>query len=240
MNSTTDNNTTECAHCGKEALYELDCGGLDPCCILCWTHYARPREEGESWEDYSTRLPFTVEGEEREITKKEIKERFDPLFEKALLSTPDEDRCILCERTLKDTTPSVLVEKEDEEGLLCMECWAFRKGEWEEEWEEEEKEGRCGRCGEDNGKGGTELWNDLCSSCDDAEWVNDDEVEGQCVYCKKDATYECDRCKKSEGSDGGKMCEGCYYEKGVALGEEILCGGCYWEHQNEPCRLEKS
>ena len=29
--------------------------------------------------------------------------------------------------------------------------------------------GECGRCGEDNNKGGTELWNDLCKKCDKIE-----------------------------------------------------------------------
>jgi hypothetical protein len=31
--------------------------------------------------------------------------------------------------------------------------------------------GECGRCGEENGKGGTPLWNDLCESCD-GEWCD--------------------------------------------------------------------
>ena len=77
----SDDEELECVHCGKKTSMELDCGGYDPCCIMCWTHYARPREDKESWEDYTGRLPFKVEGDERVITKEEIREHLEKAME---------------------------------------------------------------------------------------------------------------------------------------------------------------
>ena len=37
--------------------------------------------------------------------------------------------------------------------------------------------GECGRCGEDNGKGGTHLWADLCDDCDEHECPCDEDCE---------------------------------------------------------------
>lgn len=36
-------------------------------------------------------------------------------------------------------------------------------------------DGECGRCGEDNNKGGTALWCDLCADCDEEEDEEDEE-----------------------------------------------------------------
>jgi hypothetical protein len=57
--------------------------------------------------------------------------------------------------------------------------------------------------------------------------------EGECVYCKAEAVYECDRCKEAEGSDGGAMCRACAKEHGREVGSSFLCGGCFEEHGHE-------
>jgi hypothetical protein len=57
--------------------------------------------------------------------------------------------------------------------------------------------------------------------------------EGECVYCKEEAVYDCDRCKEADGSDGGAMCRACAREHGHEVGEVLLCGGCFEEHGHE-------
>ena len=53
-------------------------------------------------------------------------------------------------------------------------CAKHREGGDEEEFPET---GRCGRCCEDNNKGGSALWNDLCKECDKAEWRGEEEKQ---------------------------------------------------------------
>jgi hypothetical protein len=72
-----------------------------------------------------------------------------------------------CPRKVKDTE-------------LCEKCFVLGGGELEEEDDDEEdfpEKGRCGRCGEDNGKGGTELWCDLCDDCDGGDEEDDEDEE---------------------------------------------------------------
>ena len=47
----------------------------------------------------------------------------------------------------------------------CPECEECREANYPET-------GECGRCGEENGKGGSPLWNDLCEDCDRHESGN--------------------------------------------------------------------
>ena len=86
-------NSLECLHCGKQTSFELDCGGYDPCCIVCWTKYARPRGEKESWIDYTSRLPFKVEGDERVITKEEIEKHLEEAKENVEEREEEEEQC---------------------------------------------------------------------------------------------------------------------------------------------------
>jgi len=47
----------KCPHCDGEMTEEFPSGGVDVICKDCYTHYCRPREEGEGLEDYLTRHP---------------------------------------------------------------------------------------------------------------------------------------------------------------------------------------
>jgi hypothetical protein len=64
--------------------------------------------------------------------------------------------------------------------------------------------GECGRCGDDNNKGGTELWNDLCDDCDKHEAPKCAE-EGCENHAAKNEYYP-----NSEGGKYWTLCEECY------------------------------
>lgn len=83
------------------------------------------------------------------------------------------------------------VEK-DEDGV----AWEYHGD--EDKWTRIPAIGECGRCGGDNGKGGTELWCDLCEVCDRHEWGVDNETcecgaekgKGECRACEEDRDFE--------------------------------------------------
>lgn len=88
------------------------------------------------------------------------------------------------------------------------------------------------------------IHDEKCTMCfpraeegDDEDDESDEEdspaEEGECVYCKAESVYECDRCKEADGSDGGAMCRGCAKEHGHDVGDVFLCGGCFEEHGHE-------
>ena len=49
-----------CAHCGRNTEKGFPSGGDDKICGRCFTSYCRPQEQGESFDAYTTRLPFEL------------------------------------------------------------------------------------------------------------------------------------------------------------------------------------
>lgn len=61
---------------------------------------------------------------------------------------------------LTDICDNIICEDCAEGCEYCPDCDEEKEGEFP-------AQGKCGRCGEDNGKGGTELWCDLCEDCEE-------------------------------------------------------------------------
>jgi len=72
--------------------------------------------------------------------------------------------------------------------------------------------GVCGRCGDDNGKGGTPLWCDLCEDCDAWNDDGDDEEEDvgegeeECVFCGDEVGFGNN---PSPVCEKGRACDSC-------------------------------